>query len=113
MSKLLGSSTKTPMLLPEYYDNWADRLKNYLIGIEEDFWRLIMDGPYHASVIEGVGTVAQNESMDATWLKNEDNVKRCITKLRSTIFVVVKLHKRSRIHWKKSFKEMKEQRRVL
>ena len=46
-SHLLGSSTKIPMLIPEYYDQWADRMEDYLNGIDEELWNCI-DGTVQA-----------------------------------------------------------------
>nr|KAJ0224589.1 hypothetical protein LSAT_V11C100001900 [Lactuca sativa] len=40
-SHLLGSSTKIPMLIPEYYDQWADRMEDYLNGLDEELWKCI------------------------------------------------------------------------
>ncbi|XP_052621591.1 spore wall protein 2-like [Lactuca sativa] len=41
-SHLLGSSTKIPMLIPEYYDQWPERIANYLNGIDVDLWNALM-----------------------------------------------------------------------
>lgn len=35
---LFGSFMKIPMLLPEYYDQWVDRMEDYLNEINEDLW---------------------------------------------------------------------------
>lgn len=35
---MLGLSIKIQMLLPEYYDQWADRMDDYLNGIDEHLW---------------------------------------------------------------------------
>lgn len=51
------------MLLPKYYDQWADCMEDYLTRIDEDFWCPIKSGPYCANVVEDVGTATQNESI--------------------------------------------------
>lgn len=48
---LLGSSTKIPLLLPEYYHQWEDRMKDYLNRIDEDLWRSTEKGPYRANMV--------------------------------------------------------------
>ena len=53
--------TKTPMLLPEYYDQWADRMEDNLTGIDKDLCRSIDKGPYRVDVVQAVGTTAQSE----------------------------------------------------
>ena len=35
-SHLLGSSTKISMLIPDYYEQWTDRMEDYLNGMDED-----------------------------------------------------------------------------
>lgn len=47
-ANLLGSATKIPMLLLEYYDQWTDCMEDYLNGIDEVLWRSISVGPYRA-----------------------------------------------------------------
>ena len=57
-SHLLGSSTKIPILIPEYYDQWADRMEDYLNGFNEDLWRCIMSGDYLSERLEQIGTTS-------------------------------------------------------
>ena len=40
-SHMLGSSTKISMLVPEYYDQWANRMEDYLNGLDKEFWECI------------------------------------------------------------------------
>lgn len=53
---LLGSSTNTLMLLPEYYDQLADRKEVYLTRIDEDLWHSIDKGPCRDDLVQAVGT---------------------------------------------------------
>ena len=54
-SHLIGYSTKIPMLILGYYDQWTDRMEDYLIGIDEDLWRCIKSGNFHPSMLTKVG----------------------------------------------------------
>lgn len=53
---LLGSSTNTLMLLPEYYDQLADRKEVYLTRIDEYLWHSIDKGPCRDDLVQAVGT---------------------------------------------------------
>lgn len=55
--KLFASATKIPMLIPEYYNQWVDRIEDYLNGIDEDFCRSIEIGPYRADLVQAVGNI--------------------------------------------------------
>ena len=55
-SHLLDSSTKIPMLIPTYYDQWADRMENYLNGIGEDLWKCIVGEIRSLTILQHVGT---------------------------------------------------------
>lgn len=74
-ANLLASSTKTIMLLPQYYDQLANRMEDYLIGIDEDLWPPIKSGPYRESVVKVVGGAAENESVTIDQIKKEANEK--------------------------------------
>lgn len=62
-ANILGSSTRTPMLLPEYHDHWSDRVENYPSRYNEYLWRSINKGPYRPTFVETIRTTTQNESM--------------------------------------------------
>lgn len=76
------------MLLLEYYDQLDDRLEDYLITINENQWRPIKYGPFHATVVEDVGIDAQNTNVTATRMKKEENNKRCIRELGGALPLV-------------------------
>lgn len=80
-TNLLGSSTKIPMLLLEYYDQWSDRMEDYLNGIDKDLWRSIDKGPYRVDRVQAMGIAAQSKDMTTTLLKKEASDKRCIGEL--------------------------------
>ncbi|KAI3523848.1 hypothetical protein L1887_02296 [Cichorium endivia] len=88
---LLGSNNKAPMLIPEHYDQWADRMEDHLSGIGEDFLRSLKDGPFTANVqtrfaaksgesqtppVETEATIAANK-------RKIDNDRRCMRELKS------------------------------
>lgn len=85
----LDSSTKSPKLLPEYYDQWANRVEDYLNDIDKDLCCTIIDGPFFATAIEVVGIVAHNENKTATRLRKEVNDKRCIRELWVALPIVI------------------------
>ena len=45
-ANLLGFATKILMMIPKYYDQWVDRIEDYLYRIDEDLWRSIDKGPH-------------------------------------------------------------------
>ncbi|CAI9274207.1 unnamed protein product [Lactuca saligna] len=80
-SHRLGSSTKIPMLIPEYYEQWAGRMVDYLIGIDEDLWRCIKSNKFCPSMLSDVGS--DGSSIDVTTQTNKfkTNDKRCMCEL--------------------------------
>ena len=44
-SNSVGSNTKAPMLLPSEYDQWVDRMEDFLWALDEDLWRSVSEGP--------------------------------------------------------------------
>ena len=91
-SHLLGSSTKIPMLIPEYYDQWADRMEDYLNEINEELWNRIngtVQHPANVQTIRASGTSNQvNDQLDH--LKKKEN--RCMRELRGALPPVVYNH---------------------
>ena len=62
-SHLTGSSTKILMLILEYYEQWADRMEDYLNRIDEDLMRSIKRGEYCQVMLLDIGIAATNEDM--------------------------------------------------
>ncbi|XP_052622549.1 uncharacterized protein LOC128127868 [Lactuca sativa] len=88
-SHLLGSSTKIPMLIPEYYDQWADRMEDYLNGIDEELWNCIdgtVQAPANVQPIGASNTTAEVLERQNRMKKNE---KRCMRELRGALPPVV------------------------
>lgn len=74
-TNLLGSSTKIPMLLSEFYDQWADPMEDYLNRIDEDLWRLIQKGPYRGDQLQAVSIADNAEEVIAQGNKHKANDK--------------------------------------
>ena len=88
-SHLLGSSTKIPMLIPEYYDQWADRMEDYLNGIDEELWNCI-DGTVQAPAnVQPIGPSAASAEVADQEKRLKNNEKRCMRELRGTLPPVV------------------------
>lgn len=57
-------------------------MEDYLNGMEIDLWRSIDKGPYRTNILEGIGSVGQNESVTTNRLKSQENEKICMKELR-------------------------------
>ena len=88
-SHLLGSSTKIPMLIPEYYDQWADRMEDYLNGIDEELWNCI-DGTVQAPAnVQPIGASTTTPEVLERQNRLKKNEKRCMRELRGALPPVV------------------------
>ncbi|CAI9282803.1 unnamed protein product [Lactuca saligna] len=63
MQIFIGSATKILMLIPEYYDKWADWMEDYLNGIDENMWKSIKEVNYRKDLVENVGSVGTDANM--------------------------------------------------
>ncbi|XP_052625954.1 uncharacterized protein LOC128132971 [Lactuca sativa] len=88
-SHLLGSSTKIPMLIPKYYDQWADRMQDYLNGLDEDLWNCISGEINPLATVQSIGVSSsssekpfntKNKSSDSKG--NFENKNRADEKLK-------------------------------
>lgn len=86
---LLGSATKISMLIPKYYDQWADQMEDYLNGIDEDLWRSIDKGPQREDPVQVVGNAKAAGYMVALANKQKTNDKKCLRELRGALLPVV------------------------
>ena len=77
-SHLRGSATKIPILIPKYYQQWADRMEDYLNGIDEDLMRSIKRGPFSQYMLVTVGTSATSEDVIIRRSKMQENGKKCM-----------------------------------
>ncbi|XP_052622499.1 uncharacterized protein LOC128127833 [Lactuca sativa] len=63
-SHLLGSSTKILMLIPEYYDQWADRMQDYLNGLDEDLWNCISGEINPPATVQSIGASSSSSEVE-------------------------------------------------
>ncbi|KAI3493455.1 hypothetical protein L1887_41847 [Cichorium endivia] len=102
-ANLIGSATKALVLVTSYYDYWAGRMKDYLIGLDKDLWRSVSEGPH--TDIAGRFVVPDGEEavvLNAADLKKIENDERAMRELRSGLGPDVSHH----IADAKSAKEM-------
>lgn len=78
-SHFLGSSTKISMLISKYYKKSADRMEDYLNGIDEDPMRSIRSGEFNLVMLLDNGTIASNEDMITHGKKMKANNKKMST----------------------------------
>lgn len=79
---MLGSARKIQMLIPEYYEQWADIMEDYLDGIDDDLIRSINKGPFLQEMLIIVATA---EYMITQGNKMKENYKRCLSELRGVL----------------------------
>ncbi|KAI3740499.1 hypothetical protein L2E82_30957 [Cichorium intybus] len=102
-ANLIGSATKARVLVTSYYDYWAGRMKDYLIGLDKDLWRSVTEGPH--TDIAGRFVVPDGEEavvLNAADMKKLENDERAMRELRSGLGPDVSHH----IADAKSAKEM-------
>ena len=71
MMNLMGSNNRAPILMPEEYHQWANRMEDYLYGLDPDVWRSIEIGPC-------VPTTDSNSSLQSRLIASE-NVPGALT----------------------------------
>lgn len=52
------------MLIPKYYEQWADIIEDYINEIDEDLWRCIKRVNFHPDMLEDIGTIGSTADMD-------------------------------------------------
>ncbi|XP_023761595.1 uncharacterized protein LOC111910032 [Lactuca sativa] len=91
-SHLLGSSTKIPMLLPEYYDQWADCMEDYLNGLDEELWNCIKGTIQPPSNVQNIVSYGTTYAVVDQPTRLEKHEKRCMRELRGALPHVVYNH---------------------
>ncbi|XP_023771670.1 uncharacterized protein LOC111920326 [Lactuca sativa] len=84
-SHLLGSSTKIPMLILEYYDQWADRMEDYLNGLDEELWDCINGIVQPPVNLQNIGSFATTSAVGDQQTRLNNNKKRCMRELRGVM----------------------------
>jgi len=88
-SHLLGSSTKIPMLIPEYYDQWADRMQDYLNGLDEELWKCISGEINQPAQVQPIGMSSSSSEVDNQTDRLKRLEKKCMRELRGALPPVV------------------------
>ncbi|XP_023769335.1 uncharacterized protein LOC111917936 [Lactuca sativa] len=88
-SHLLGSSTKILMLIPEYYDQWVDRMQDYLNGLDEELWNCISGEINPPAIVQPIGSSSTNSEVDNQSNRLKQLEKRCMRELRGALPPVV------------------------
>lgn len=84
-SHLLGSSTKIPMLIPEFYEQWADRMDDYLNGIDKELWNYITEGECPIGRVQHIVTTANDLNLASQAERLKANNKGCLRELRGAL----------------------------
>ncbi|CAI9287576.1 unnamed protein product [Lactuca saligna] len=77
------------MLIPKYYEQWVDRMEDYLNEIDEDLWRCITSGNYRPRKLEQVTTVGSSTDDKLQAERQEASDKKCLYELRGALPPVV------------------------
>ncbi|XP_023739172.1 uncharacterized protein LOC111887238 [Lactuca sativa] len=107
-SHLLGSSTKIPMLISEYYDQWSDRMKDYLNGLNEELWSCISWNITLPTNLQPIGSSSSTTSVDNQSDRMKKLEKRCIRELRDALPLVLYNYVRICTHAKEIWNNLKE-----
>ncbi|XP_023732612.1 uncharacterized protein LOC111880417 [Lactuca sativa] len=84
-SHLLGSSTKIPMLIPDYYDQRADRMEDYLNGLDEKLWNCIKGSVQPPSNTQNIRSSGSTSVVEEQARRLKNNEKRCMRELRGAL----------------------------
>ncbi|KAL7606668.1 hypothetical protein Lser_V15G16417 [Lactuca serriola] len=84
-SHLLGSSTKIPMLFPEYYDQWADRTEDYLNGLDEELWNCINGTVQPPLNVQNICSSRTTSAVGEQQTRLKNNEKCCMRELRGAL----------------------------
>nr|KAJ0225283.1 hypothetical protein LSAT_V11C100031530 [Lactuca sativa] len=95
VSVRFGSSTKIPMLIFEFYDEWADRMEAYLNGIDEELWNCILGDVRPPAAVQSIGTSSTNQNVNEQSERLLKNEKKCMRELRGALPPVVYNYVRS------------------
>ncbi|XP_023757080.2 uncharacterized protein LOC111905620 [Lactuca sativa] len=84
-SHLLGSSTKILVLIPEYYDQYTDRMEDYLNGLDEELWKCINGTVRPPLNIQNIGSTGTTATVEEQQTRLEKHEKRCMRELRGAL----------------------------
>ena len=70
------------MLIPEYYDQWADRMQDYLNGLDEELWKCITGDLNPPTNVQPIGSSSGNSEVENQSDRLKNLEKRCVRELR-------------------------------
>lgn len=77
------------MLIPECYEQWADRMHDYLNDIDEDMMKSINKGMFLPEMLLAMGTDPTFEDIRTQGNQMKENDKSCLRELRGALPPVV------------------------
>ena len=77
------------MLIPEYYDQWADRMEDYLNGLDEELWNCINGTVQPPSNVKNIGSFGTTSAVGDKQTRLEKHEKHCMRELRGALPPVV------------------------
>ena len=77
------------MLIPEYYDQWTDRMEDYLTRIDEDLWQCVKSGNFRPLMLAGIENAGSSADVATQTEKYKSNDKCCMPELRGALPHVV------------------------
>ncbi|CAI9302889.1 unnamed protein product [Lactuca saligna] len=94
-SHMLVSSTKIPMLIPKYYNQWVDHMEDYLNGLDEELWDCIDGNNLPPRNVQNIGSFATSQTVNDHTERLKKNEKICMRELRGALPPVVYNYVRS------------------
>ncbi|XP_052625667.1 uncharacterized protein LOC111890076 [Lactuca sativa] len=77
------------MLIPEFYDQWADRMEDYLNGIDEKLWNCINGPVLPPANVQTLGASGTSDQVSNQADHMKKNEKRCMRAQRGALPPVV------------------------
>ena len=77
------------MLIPEYYDQWVDRMEDYLNGLDEELWNCIKGTIQPSSNVQNIGSSRTTSVVGEQQTRLDKHEKRCMGELRGSLPPVV------------------------
>ena len=77
------------MRIPEYYDQWADRMEDYLNVIDQELWKCILSDVHPPPTVQSIGTSSNNKNVNEQTERLLKNEKKSIGELRGALHPVV------------------------
>ncbi|TLX68902.1 hypothetical protein E9993_23145, partial [Labilibacter sediminis] len=83
ISNSVGSNTKAPLLHPLEYDQWVDRMEDYLYNMDKDLWRSVSKGPVVVGTAAAMGGAEEDVAINTNAEeRQQDNDRRAKMELR-------------------------------